>query len=197
MLPTSEDIVKKLEGLIKEWMKGDIPESEYLPFDLLFLELAAFQVAPHHPLIEFLTEFAKEISAAVIFATLHIHIYVVAVLYLHSEDFWEGVCQFLHTNFSITDTIVGVESIQEFDQICCPACPAELLGWFDGQSRKESLHSHLQQFQLRVNDKESFQYIFPFQLLFLIFQPDLPNGIECNGEYDTMNQGLLRFPLTL
>ena len=103
-------------------MKGDITESEYLPFDLLLLELAAFQVAPHHPLIELLTEFAKKISTAVIFATLHIHIYVVAVLYLHSEDFREGVCQFLHTNFSITDTIAGVESIQEFDQICCPAC---------------------------------------------------------------------------
>ena len=42
VLPTSEDIAKKLEVLIKEWMKGDIPESEYLPFDLLLLEPAAF-----------------------------------------------------------------------------------------------------------------------------------------------------------
>ena len=117
MLPTAEDIAKKLEVLIKEWMKGDIPELEYLPFDLLLLELAAFQIAPYHPLIEFLTEFVKEISAAVIFAMLHIHIYVVAILYLHSEDFREGVCQFLHTKFSITNTIAGVESIQEFDQI--------------------------------------------------------------------------------
>lgn len=115
MLPTSEDIAKKLEVLIKEWMKGDITESEYLPFDLLLLELAAFQVAPHHPLIDFFTEFVKKISATVIFAMLYIHIYVVAVLYLHSEDFRECVCQFLHTNFSITDTIAGVESIQEFD----------------------------------------------------------------------------------
>ena len=96
MLPTSEDIAKKLEVLIKEWMKGDIPESEYLPFDLLLLELAAFQVAPHHPLIDFFTEFVKKISATVIFAMLYIHIYVVAVLYLHSEDFRECVCQFLH-----------------------------------------------------------------------------------------------------
>ena len=81
-------------------MKGDITESEYLPFDLLLLELAAFQVALHHTLIEFLSEFIKEIGAAVIFATLHIHIYVVAVLYLHSEDFRECVpippYQFLH-----------------------------------------------------------------------------------------------------
>ena len=100
MLPTSEDIAKKLEVLIKEWMKGDIPESEYLPFDLLLLKLAAFQVAPHHPLIDFFTEFVKKISATVIFAMLYIHIYVVAVLYLHSEDFRECVpippYQFLH-----------------------------------------------------------------------------------------------------
>lgn len=60
----------------------------YTPsFDLLLLELAAFQVAPHHPLIDFFTEFVKKISATVIFAMLYIHIYVVAVLYLHSEDF--------------------------------------------------------------------------------------------------------------
>ena len=69
----------------------------YTPsFDLLLLELAAFQVAPHHPLIDFFTEFVKKISATVIFAMLYIHIYVVAVLYLHSEDFRECVCQFLH-----------------------------------------------------------------------------------------------------
>ncbi len=43
-------------------LKGDITESEYLPFDLLLLELAAFQVAPHHPLIDFFTEFVKKIS---------------------------------------------------------------------------------------------------------------------------------------
>ncbi len=66
-------------------------------------------------LIDFFTEFVKKISATVIFAMFYIHIYVVAVLYLHSEDFRECVCQFLHTNFSITDTIAGVESIQEFD----------------------------------------------------------------------------------
>ena len=95
-------------------MKGDIPNLEYLPFDLPLLELAAFQVALHHTLIEFLTEFVKEISAAVIFATLHIHIYVVAVLYLYPEEFGKGVCQFFHAYFSVVDTVAGVESIKEF-----------------------------------------------------------------------------------
>jgi|SRR3712207_226904 len=135
-------------------MKGDIPESEYLPFDLSLLELASFQVALHHTLIELLTEFVKEIGAAVIFATLHIHIDIVAVLYLHPEDFREGICQFLHTYFSIIDTIAGVKSVKQFNQVCRFACPTEFLGWVDGQSRKNPLHSHLQQFQLRVNDKE-------------------------------------------
>ena len=63
---------------------------------LSLFELAPFQVALYHTLIEFLTEFVEEIGAAVIFATFHVHIYVVAVLYLHSEDFRECVCQFLH-----------------------------------------------------------------------------------------------------
>ena len=48
------------------------------------------------PLIDFFTEFVKKISATVIFVMLYFHIYVVAVLYLHSEDFRECVCQFLH-----------------------------------------------------------------------------------------------------
>ena len=126
-------------------MKGDIPESEYLPFDLPFLELAAF---------EFLTEFVKEIGAAVIFATLHVHIDVVAVLYLHSEEFGKGVCQFFHAYFSVVDTVAGVKCVNQFNQICRFACPTEFLGCFNRQSRKKPLHSHLQQVQLRVNDKE-------------------------------------------
>jgi hypothetical protein len=87
---------------------------EYLPLYLSLLELTAFQVALHHTLIEPLSEFVKEIGAAVIFAMLHIHIYVVAVLYLHPEDFRESICQLLHTYFSVVDTVAGVESIKEF-----------------------------------------------------------------------------------
>ena len=68
-------------------MKGDIPGLEYLPlFHLPFLEFSAFQVAFHHPLVEFLPEFVKEIGAAVVLTALHVHIDVVAVLDFYAED---------------------------------------------------------------------------------------------------------------
>ena len=112
---------------------------------LSLLELAPFQVALHHTLIEFLSEFVKEIGAAVIFAMLHIHIYVVAVLYLHPEDFRESICQLLNTDFSIVDTITGVESVKEFYQVCCFARPTEIAGHFL-RSREQPLQPHSQQF---------------------------------------------------
>lgn len=135
-------------------MKGDIPNLEYLPFDLPLLELDTFQVALHHTLIEFLSEFIKEIGAAVILAAFHVHIDIVAVLDFHTEDFGKGISQLLHTYFSVVDTVAGVKCVKQFNQIYRFACPTEFLGWFDGQSRKKPLHSHLQQVQLRVNDKE-------------------------------------------
>ena len=79
---------------MNEGRYSEIPE--YLPFDLPFLELSAFQVTLNHSFVHFLSEVIKEIGATVILATFHVHIYVVAVLYLHSEDFRECVCQFLH-----------------------------------------------------------------------------------------------------
>ena len=82
---------------------------------LPLLELAALQVALHHTSVEFLTEFVEEIGAAIIFATFHVHIDVVAVLYLHSEDLRESICQLLYTYFSVVDTVAGVESIKEFN----------------------------------------------------------------------------------
>ena len=82
---------------------------------LPFLELATFQVAIHHTFVEFLTEFIKEIGATVIFATFHIHIYVVTVLDFHTEDLRESICQLLYTYFSVVDTVAGVESIKEFN----------------------------------------------------------------------------------
>lgn len=82
---------------------------------LSLFELAAFQIAFHHTLIKFLTEFIKKIGAAIIFATFHVHIGVVAVLYRHSEDFRKGVSQFLYANLSVVDTITGVKGIKEFD----------------------------------------------------------------------------------
>ena len=82
---------------------------------LSLFELAAFQIAFHHTLIKFLTEFIKKIGAAIIFATFHVHIDVVAVLYRHSEDLRESVCQFLYTYFSVVDTVASVESIKEFN----------------------------------------------------------------------------------
>ena len=54
---------------------------------LSFLELAAFQIALHHSLVQFFSEFVKEIGATDILATFHIHIDVVAVLDFHTEDF--------------------------------------------------------------------------------------------------------------
>jgi len=103
--------------------EGRYSDSEYLPFDLSFLEFTAFQVALHHTLVEFLSEFIKEIGATVILATFHVHIDVVAVLDFYSKDFRKGVCQFLHSDFAIVDTIAGVKGIKEFDQICSLACP--------------------------------------------------------------------------
>ena len=72
--------------------EGRYSDSEYLPFDLSFLEFTAFQVALHHTLVEFLSEFIKEIGATVILATFHVHIDVVAVLDFYSKDFRKGVC---------------------------------------------------------------------------------------------------------
>ena len=79
---------------------------------LSFLELAAFQIALHHSLVQFFSEFVKEIGATVILATFHIHIDVVAVLDFHTEDFRKSVCQFLYTNLSIIDTVAGVKGIK-------------------------------------------------------------------------------------
>lgn len=47
---------------------------------LPFLEPAAFQVALYHSLVQLFPEFIKEICAAVVLASLHIHIDIVAVL---------------------------------------------------------------------------------------------------------------------
>ena len=105
-------------------MKGDIPGLEYLPlFHLPFLEFSAFQVAFHHTLVEFLPEFIKEIGAAVVLASLHVHIDVVAVLDFYAEDVGKSVCQLFYTDFSVVDTVAGVKGVKEFDQICSLACP--------------------------------------------------------------------------
>ena len=79
---------------------------------LSFLKLATFQVALYHTFVEFLTEFIKEIGAAVILASFYIHIDVVAVLDFHTEDFRKSVCQFFYANLSIIDTIASVKSIE-------------------------------------------------------------------------------------
>ena len=90
---------------------------------LSFLELAAFQVAFLHSPVQLLPKFVKEIGAAAILATFHVHIDVVAVLDFYPEDFRKSVCQFLYTNLSIIDTVAGVKGVKEFDQICSLACP--------------------------------------------------------------------------
>jgi hypothetical protein len=82
---------------------------------LSFLELATFQIALHHSLVQFFSEFVKEIGATVILATFHIHIDVVTVLDFHTEDFRKGVSQFLYANLFVVDTITGVKGIKEFD----------------------------------------------------------------------------------
>ena len=103
--------------------EGRYSDSEYLPFDLSFLEFTAFQVALHHTLVEFLSESIKEIGATVVLASLHIHIDVVAVLDFHAEDVGKSVCQLFYTDFSVVDTVAGVKGVKEFDQICSLACP--------------------------------------------------------------------------
>lgn len=55
--------------------------------DLPLLELAAFQVAFHHSPVQLLPEFIQKIGAAVILATFHVHIDVVAVLDFYTKDF--------------------------------------------------------------------------------------------------------------
>ena len=45
-------------------------------------------------------------------ATLHVHIDIVAVLDFYTKDFRKGVCQFLHSDFSIVDTVTGVKVIE-------------------------------------------------------------------------------------
>ena len=90
---------------------------------LSFLELAAFQIALHHSLVQFFSEFVKEIGATDILATFHIHIDVVAVLDFHAEYVGKSVCQLFYTDFSVVDTVAGVKGVKEFDQICSLACP--------------------------------------------------------------------------
>ncbi len=70
--------------------------------------------------------------------------FLMNLLYLHSEDLRESICQLLYPYFSIVDTVAGVESIKKFNQVCCFACPIEFLSRSDWQGRKKSLHSHLQ-----------------------------------------------------
>jgi len=79
---------------------------------LPFFEFSAFQVALYHSFVQFLSEFIKEIGATVIFATLYIHIDVVAVLDFNSESVRKNLCQFLYSDFSIVDTVTGVKSIE-------------------------------------------------------------------------------------
>ena len=65
---------------------------EYLPlFHLPFLEFSAFQVALHHTLVEFLSEFVKEIGTTVILAAFHVHIDIVTVLNFHTKDFRKNI----------------------------------------------------------------------------------------------------------
>ena len=151
-------------------MKGDIPGLEYLPlFHLPFLEFSAFQVAFHHTLVEFLSEFIKEIGAAVVLASLHVHIDVVAVFDFHAEDVGKDIRQFLHTDFSIVDTVAGVKGIKEFDQVHNLTCPTELLGrrGKDGvRCRQQSLDTHVEEFQLDGDDVRKFFQFFSAMLPF-------------------------------
>ena len=79
---------------------------------LPLFEFSTFQVVLHHTFVEFLTEFIKEIGAAVILATFYIHIDVVAVLDFYSEDFREDVCQFFYTDFTIIDAVAGIKCVK-------------------------------------------------------------------------------------
>ena len=98
-------------------IKGDTPKSEYLPFDLSFLELSAFQVALHHSPVQLLPKFIEKIGAAVVLAAFHVHIDVAAVLDFHTEDFGKDVCQLLYADLSIVNAVAGVEGVKEFYQI--------------------------------------------------------------------------------
>ena len=79
---------------------------------LPLFEFSAFQVTLCHSFVQFLSEFIKEIGAAVVLAIFHVHIDVVAVLDFYSEDFGKGISQFLYTDFSIVNTIASVKSIE-------------------------------------------------------------------------------------
>ena len=79
---------------------------------LSFSEFSAFQVALYYSFVQFLSEFIKEIGAAVILATFYIHIDVVAVLDFYSEDFREDVCQFFYTDFTIIDAVAGIKCVK-------------------------------------------------------------------------------------
>ena len=151
-------------------MKGDIPGLEYLPlFHLPFLEFSAFQVALHHTFIQFLPEFVKEIGATVVLTALHVHIDVVAVLDFYAEDVGKSVCQFLHTDFSVVDTVAGVESIEQFHQIHDLSRPAELLGrrGKDGvRCRQQPFDTHVEEFQLDGDDVRKFFQFFSAMLPF-------------------------------
>ena len=79
----------------------------------------------------------------------------------HAEDVGKSVCKFLHTDFSIVDTVAGVKGIEQFHQIYDLACPAELLGrrGKDGfRCRQQPFDTHVEEFQLDGDDVRKFYY---------------------------------------
>ena len=103
----------KMEAFTREWDKGEILQyGVSSPLRLPLLEFSAFQVALYHSFVQFLSEFIKEIGAAVVLAMFHVHVNIVAVLDFYSEDFGKDVCQFLHADLSIVDAVTGIEGIE-------------------------------------------------------------------------------------
>lgn len=58
----------------------EISYPEYFSFYLPLLEFSALKVALPHSLVKLFSKFIKKISTAVVLATFHIHIDIVAVL---------------------------------------------------------------------------------------------------------------------
>ena len=65
---------------------------EYFSFYLPLLEFSALKVALPHSLVKLFSKFIKKISTAVVLATFHIHIDIVAVLDFYSENFGKSIC---------------------------------------------------------------------------------------------------------
>ncbi len=80
-----------------------------------FLNFPPFRSLSTIRLLSFFRSSSRKQVRLFIFATYHVHIDIVAVLYLHCKDFRKSICQLLYTCFSVVDTAAGVESIKKFN----------------------------------------------------------------------------------